>query len=137
MKIVQDEIEGVGFAIPIEDAIKYANKIVNGEDFNRAYLGITMADISTSKYYLRKYNISIDSSITSGVIVIETETNGPCGEAGVLKGDVITKIGEYNVNNVAELRYYLYKHEPKEKVVLEVIRGIESKSFEVTLGTSK
>ena len=137
MKIVQDEIEGVGFAIPIEDAIKYANKIVNGEDFNRAYLGITMADISTSKYYLRKYNISIDSSITSGVIVIETETNGPCGEAGVLKGDVITKIGEYNVNNVAELRYYLYKHEPKEKVVLEVIRGIESKSFEVTLGTSE
>lgn len=137
MKIVEDEIEGVGFSIPIEDAIKYANKIVNGEDFNRAYLGITMADISTSKYYLRKYDITIDSSLTSGVIVIEVESSGPCKEAGILKGDVITKIGDYDVSNVAELRYYLYKHEPNEKVKIDVIRGIEQKTYEVTLGTGE
>lgn len=137
MKIVQDEIEGVGFSIPIEDAIKYANKIVNKEDFNRAYLGISMADISTSKYYLRKYGIELDSSITSGVIVVESEETGPCAKAGIIKGDVITKIGEYEINNVAELRYYLYKHEPKEKVMLEITRGKDKKTFEVTLGTSE
>ena len=50
MKIVQSEIEGIGFSIPIEDALQYANKIVKGEKIERPFLGIQMADVSTSSY---------------------------------------------------------------------------------------
>lgn len=135
MKIVQDEIEGIGFAIPIEDAMEYANMIVNGEKIKRSYLGISMSDLSSSAYF-KKYGIELNDDITSGVVVIEPEENGPSYKAGILKGDVIVQIGEYKVKNIAELRYYLYKYEPNEKVIIKVIRNKEEIAIEVLLGES-
>ena len=136
MKIVQSEIEGIGFAIPIEDALEYANKIVNGIEIKRAYLGISMGDISTSTYQLYRYGITLDSSITSGVVVFEAASGGPSDKAGIQKGDVIVKIGEVEVKNVAELRYYLYKNKPNDKVEVTVKRGATTRIFRVTLGES-
>ena len=136
MKIVQSEIEGIGFSIPIEDAMEYANKIVKGIEIKRAYLGISMGDISTSAYQLMRSGITIDSSITSGVIVFDVSNGGPCDKAGIKKGDVIVKIGDVDVNNVAELRYYLYKNKPNDKVDVTVMRGNTTKTFKVTLGES-
>ena len=136
MKIVQSEIEGIGFSIPIEDALQYANKIVKGEKIERPFLGIQMADVSTSSYYLSRQGIKIDSSITSGVIVISTTNDGPSGSAGIEKGDLIISIGKYSVKSVAELRYYLYKYEPNNEVDIKVIRGKEEKTFKVKLGIS-
>ena len=136
MKIVQSEIEGIGFAIPIEDALEYANNIVNGVQVKRSYLGISMGDISTSKYTLLRNNISIDSSITSGVIVFDIKKNGPADKAGIKKSDVIIQIGDNKVVNVAKLKYYLYKHKPKEEVQVKVIRGKEEMTFNVLLGES-
>ena len=136
MKIVQSEIEGIGFSIPIEDALLYANKIVKGEKIQRPFLGVQMADMSTSGYYLAKQGIKIDNSVTSGVIVISTTDNGPSNKAGLEKGDVIIGIGKYKVKSVAELRYYLYKYEPNDEVEIKVIRGKEQKTFKVKLGIS-
>ena len=136
MKIVQSEIEGIGFAIPIEDALDYANKIVKGIEIKRAYLGISMGDLSTSGYNLRRSGITIDSSITSGVVVFDVASGGPSDKAGIQKGDVIVKIGETDIKNVAELRYYLYKNNPNDKVEITAIRGTTSKTFKVTLGES-
>ena len=136
MKIVQSEIEGIGFAIPIEDALDYANKIVKGIEIKRAYLGISMGDLSTSGYNLRRSGITIDSSITSGVVVFDVASGGPSDKAGIQKGDVIVKIGETDIKNVAELRYYLYKNNPNDKVEITASRGTTSKTFKVTLGES-
>lgn len=136
MKIVQSEIEGIGFSIPIEDAMEYANKIVKGIEIKRAYLGISMGDISTSAYQLMRSGITIDPSITSGVIVFEVSNGGPSDKAGIKKGDVVVKIGDVDVSNVAELRYYLYKNKPNDKVEVTVMRGNTTKTFKVTLGES-
>lgn len=136
MKIVKSEIEGLGFAIPIEDAIEYANLIIKGEKVQRAYLGISMTDFTTSTQYLRQQGITIDSSVTSGVIVVDSVKGGPCADVGIKKGDVIIKIGKYNVTSVAELRYYLYKYKPKDKIEIKVMRGKTEKVFTVTLGAN-
>ena len=136
MKVVQSEVEGIGFAIPIEDALEYANKIVNHIEIKRAYLGISMGDISTSAFNLMRAGISIDKSITSGVIVFDVSSGGPCEKAGIKKGDVVVKIGNTDVNNVAELRYYLYKNNPNDTVDVTVMRGTTTKTFKVTLGES-
>lgn len=136
MKIVKSEIEGIGFAIPIEDAIEYANLILKGEKIQRAYLGVSMTDFTTSSQYLRQEGITIDNTITSGVIVIEAVKGGPCADAGIKKGDVIIKIGKYDITSVAELRYYLYKYKPKEKIEIKVMRGKTEKIFNVTLGAN-
>ena len=136
MKIVKSEIEGIGFAIPIEDAIEYANLILKGEKIQRAYLGVSMTDFTTSSQYLRQEGIIIDNTVTSGVIVIEAVKGGPCADAGIKKGDVIIKIGKYDITSVAELRYYLYKYKPTEKIEIKVMRGKTEKIFNVTLGAN-
>lgn len=136
MKLVQTEIEGVGFAIPIEEAMAYAETIVSGKKIIRPYLGIKMGDLSTSSYLLKREGITLDSSIKSGVVVYGTTENGPCAKAGVLKGDVIIKIGKYDVNNSARLKYYLSKYNPGETVAIVVIRGKEEKTINVTLEKS-
>ncbi len=137
LKIVQSEIEGIGFAIPIEDALEYANYIVNGIEIKKAYLGIQMGDISTSYYTLLKYNINIDSSITYGVIILGINSSGPAEESGLQKGDVIIQIDNDKVDSAAKLKYYLYKHKPEDKVTIKVIRGKEEKTFDVTLKESE
>lgn len=94
MKLVQSQVEGMGFAIPIEDAISYANMIVNGEKIKRSYLGLRMVNVS-STYNFANEDIKIDSKVISGVAIIEILKDGPCNNTGLKKGDVITKIGDY------------------------------------------
>ena len=137
MKIVQSEIEGIGFAIPIEEAMSYAKQIVNGIKVKRPLLGISMGDIGTSTYLLRREGITIDSSITSGVVVFSVSENGPAYKGGLLKGDVITKIGDYSVSNSARLKYYLSKYKPGDTIDVHIIRGNEEKKLKVTLGESE
>ena len=83
MKIVKSEIEGIGFAIPIEDAVEYAKLIISGEKIQRAYLGISMIDLTVSNQYLKQQGITIDESVTSGVVVVSTEKDGPSAKAGL------------------------------------------------------
>ncbi len=133
MKIVESEIEGIGFAIPIEDAKEYADEIISGNKRKRATLGISMADLSNAASY---YGIYIDYSVTSGVLVVKVAPEGACAKAGLQPGDVIIKIGNINVNNVAELRYYLYKHAPGEKITITYKRMKNEYTSQITLGES-
>ena len=135
MKLVQSQVEGMGFAIPIEDAISYANMIVNGEKIKRSYLGLRMVNVS-STYNFANEDIKIDSKVISGVAIIEILKDGPCNNTGLKKGDVITKIGDYNIKTVAELRYHLYKYKPNDKINIVVNRNGKVMSYKVTLETS-
>lgn len=135
MKLVQSQVEGMGFAIPIEDAISYANMIVNGEKIKRSYLGLRMVNVS-STYNFANEDIKIDSKVISGVAIIEILKDGPCNNTGLKKGDVITKIGDYKIKTVAELRYHLYKYKPNDKINIVVNRNGKVRSYKVTLGTS-
>ena len=135
MKLVQSQVEGMGFAIPIEDAISYANMIVNGEKIKRSYLGLRMVNVS-STYNFANEDIKIDSKVISGVAIIEILKDGPCNNTGLKKGDVITKIGDYKIKTVAELRYHLYKYKPNDKITIVVNRNGKVMSYKVTLGTS-
>lgn len=135
MKLVQSQVEGMGFAIPIEDAISYANMIVNGEKIKRSYLGLRMVNVS-STYNFANEDIKIDSKVISGVAIIEILKDGPCNNTGLKKGDVITKIGDYKIKTVAELRYRLYKYKPNDKINIVVNRNGKVMSYKVTLGTS-
>ena len=132
LKLVEDEIEGMGFAIPIEDAIYYAEILEKGEKISRPYIGIGMLDIS-NPYSLRYYGINIDSSVTSGVVITEVEKNSPAYKAGLQKGDVIYQINDEDVNSIAEFRYVLYKSRPGDTITLKYYRGADKKSVNVKL----
>lgn len=137
MKLISSGIEGMGFAIPIEDAIDYADKLINGDDTSRPYLGIAMADISQASYANYYYGITIPSNVTDGAIILSVEDGSSAAKAGLKKGDIITAIDDTKVSTVADLKYQLYKHSVGDKVTLTYLRDGSEKTTTATLSKTK
>jgi len=135
MKLVSDGVEGIGFAIPIGDAVEYASELRENGKIERPFLGISMLD-ATDTYNLSRYRITLDMNQT-GAVVIQVQENSPADKAGLKMGDVITKIEDYEVESVARLKYYLYKYSPGDKVKVTYIRDGKTKTDTITLGKSE
>lgn len=136
LKIVQDEVEGMGFAIPIEDAIEYATTIEEGGEIVRPYVGISMLDL-TQEYYLWQNRITIPDEVEEGVAVLEVVSGSPADKAGLKKGDIIIKLGETEVGNLADFRYELYSHDVGDKLTVTYYRDGKVKTTSITLGKSE
>ena len=126
----------MGFAIPIEDALYYAETIEKGGSIKRPYIGVSMLDI-TNSYYLWQAKITIPDNVKAGVAVVDVESNSPADKAGIKKGDIITKIEKDDISSVAKLRYELYKHYPGDKITVTYNRNGKELKTEVTLEESK
>jgi len=126
MKLVSSSIEGMSFAIPIEDAVEYAAKLVKGDDVSRPQIGISMADLTQATMLYYYYGIEIPKDIEKGVVIVEVLDDSPAKEAGLKKGDIVVEVGSNKVSNMAELKYELYKYKVGDKVKLKVNRnGVE------------
>ena len=136
LKIVQDEVEGMGFAIPIEDALKYAGIIETGKEIVRPYIGISMLDL-TNEYYLWQNRVTVPDGIDEGVAVVTVEANGPADKAGFKKNDIIVAINDSKTTSLAEFRYELYRHEVGEKVEITYYRDGKMRKATVTLGKNQ
>ena len=136
MKLVSTGIEGMSFAIPIEEAMQYANKLINGEDVSRPAVGITMSDIGNSAYLYYYYGIRLPENVTSGVIVTSVVKNSPAQNAGIEAGDIITEVNGTKVSSMAEFKYELYKYKPGDKIKIKINRDGTEKELEVTLTKS-
>ena len=132
LKLVEDEIEGMGFAIPVEYAFQYVDELEKGIEIKRPLIGISMFNV-TDTFGLYQNGILIDNTLESGVVVVSTVKGSAADKAGLQKGDVIVKIGAKKVKNAAYLKYELYQYEPGDKVVVTYIRGKEEKVATLTL----
>lgn len=128
MKLITSGVEGMGFAIPIEDATTYADRIINGEDMSRPYLGVSMVDASVEGY-ARQFGISP----TEGVLIGSVESGAPADKAGIKVGDVITKMGNTKITSVASLRYELYKYNSGDVVSVTYLRNGKTCTAKLTL----
>ena len=135
MKLVDSSIEGMGFAIPIEDAINYASTLELGK-LARPYFGISMMDI-TESYYLYQYKVIVPEGVKEGVAVIEVASDSPAEKAGIKKGDIVISLGKGKTETLAKFRYELYKHKPGEEVEVVVNRDGKEKTVKVTLEENK
>ena len=129
LKLVSGSIEGMGFAIPIETAVDYADKMIKGDKIIRPYIGVSMYNVSelNPTYY--------DSDkVTAGVYIDSIEEGSPAAKAGLKRGDIIVKVNDADIKNIAYFKYNLYKYEVGEKVTLIIFRGDDKKKIEVTLG---
>ena len=133
MKLVDDTVEGMGFAIPIEEALKVAEILEKDGKITRPYIGISMLDINNS-FYLWQAGILIPDNVKNGVAVYKVENNSPADNAGLKKGDIITKIAGKTTKTLAEFRYELYKHSPNEEIEVTFNRGGKEQTTKVTLG---
>lgn len=136
MKLVSTGIEGMSFAIPIDEAMQYANKLISGEDVSRPAVGITMSDIGNSAYLYYYYGIRIPDDITSGVIVTSVVKNSPAEKGGIEAGDVVIEVNGTKVSSMAEFKYELYKYKPNDKIKVKINRNGSEKELDITLTKS-
>lgn len=136
MKLVDDTVEGMGFAIPIEDALKVAEVLEKDGKVSRPYIGISMLDLSNS-YYLWQAGIMVPENVNNGVAVVKVESGSPADKAGIKKGDIITKLAGKDTKSLAEFRYELYKHSPNDSVEVTYIRDGKEQKATLTLGKSE
>ena len=132
MKLAEETIEGMGFAIPINDAKLYVQSLEKGQNISRPALGVSLINI-TDRYRLYYYRINVDSNITSGAVVAEVQSGGAADKAGLKKGDVIVKIDDKDVDSISKLRYYLYKYKIGDKVKITYIRDGKTKTTDIVL----
>ncbi len=136
LKLVNDGIEGMGFAIPIEDAIDKAEDIINGEVTDYPYLGVSMLDFADA-YFSQYYSLIRQSNLDGGVIVTDVVEDSPAANGGIRANDIITAMDGEEVPSVAYLRYYLYQHNVGDTVTFTVYRNGDTRDIEVTLGTNR
>lgn len=138
IKLASEAIEGMGFAIPIEDALDIAEELMTGKELIRPYLGVYMLDIanayySMNPYYTKYYSIIRDAGVTKGVIVTEVEAKSSAALAGIKENDIIIKIDDQEINSSAYLRYYLFKHKVGDEMKVTVIRDNKEVDLKVKL----
>lgn len=136
MKLVSSGIEGMSFAIPIDEAMQYANKLLNGEDVSRPAVGITMSDIANSAYIYYYYGIRVPENVTSGVIVTSIVKGSPAEKGGIKTGDIVIELHGSKVSSMAEFKYELYKYKPGDNVKIKVNRDGNEKELDITLTKS-
>ena len=132
LKLVEDEIEGMGFAIPIEMATSVLDRLEKGEEIERPLLGVSMID-ANNQYALFSYKVYLDKDYEKGVVVIDVEKDSPAGVAGLQKDDVILKINDVEIEDTTHLKYILYKYSVGDTVKLEYERDGKTNTVDVKL----
>jgi putative serine protease PepD len=112
----QGQNNGVGFAIPINTAKSVISQLEETGHVTHGYLGIATAD-----------------SDQSGATVETVQTGSPAAAAGVQRGDVIRSIDGNAVNSSDDVITAISGHKPGDKVTLEIERGGNTRSVQVTL----
>ena len=118
-------IEGIGFAIPIDDVMPLVDDLMNYGYINSAYLGVMVSemDSTTASFY----------SLPVGAYVQEV-TPGNCAEkAGVQAKDIIVAVGEYEVENISDLTKALRKFKAGDTTTITVFRSGQELVLAITL----
>ena len=120
---------GSPFAIPSNYAVKIAKQIISGKTPEHAYLGVRLGTVTASN---ARQN---DLSVNEGAYVGEVIAGSPADEAGIKKGDVVTKVNDEQISSADSLIIALRSYDVGDTVTLTVQRGKNEKKIDVKLGS--
>ncbi len=118
---------GYSFAIPVNLARKVVADLLEFGEVQRGFIGISLRDLD--------YKLAKEKNINDikGVFVNGLVSGGSGEDAGIKEGDVITKVGETEVNNVPELQEQISRYRPGDKVNITLNRNNQEKNLNVVL----
>ncbi len=132
LKLVEDKIEGMGFAIPIETVMAFTDRLEKGEKIVRPILGVELVDPDNS-YYLYRNRIYLDHDFENGTVVAGVSNNSTASEYGLKKGDVILAVDDVKIKNTAHFRFVLYKYSVGNKITISYYSSEDKKEKEVVV----
>ncbi len=121
---------GYAYSIPSNLMKKVIGDIMKFGTVQRGYLGISMAPENLDDAAKKELGINNDSR---GAWVADVDPNGAAAEAGIRKGDAITKINDMTVNSGAQLSEQIARQKPGDKVSLTVLSNGKESVVNVTL----
>lgn len=130
IKMVATGFEGLGFAIPVNDAKRIADELIKNTYISKPYLGITVDQRYTE-------DVAKENKMPMGVYVADVEILGAAEKGGIQAGDVITKFSGKPVKSYGDLEDEKNRHKPGETVTIEIFRDGKTRSVQVKLGESK
>ncbi|WP_186576684.1 S1C family serine protease [Aquibacillus kalidii] len=136
MKIAQEAVEGIGFAIPIDDAKPIIEQLENGGSVERPFIGISAISLSNVPDVHKQRTLNLDDSVTDGVVIADTQPGSPADQAGLQQYDVITKLNDKDITTMLDLKQYLYSETGiGDKITVTYYRDGEEKTTSLTLST--
>ncbi len=129
-KYASEQIEGLGFCIPIDDIKEMISDIiVFGYVKGKPCLGITVQTVTSV--------MSNRYSLPQGCYIVALDKSSPCYEAGLRSGDVITKLGNKTIASAEDIRKYLSEKEAGDKANITYYSSGESKTVSIKIGEYK
>lgn len=110
-------VEGIGFAIPSNTVGAVVQQLIEKGKVSRPYLGIAHTVIAAQQ----------------GIYILRVVPDSPAGEADLRQGDILLKIDDDPIDSEHPLLNVLMKHEPREEVVLTIVRDGKEMKVKVTL----
>lgn len=136
-KLIGEDVEGIGYAIPISDVTDIITNLMNQEtktkvsEAERGYLGITGLDVEDSDS--QRYGMP------TGVYISEVSRGGGAADAGITKGSIIVGFNGITIDSMESLQEQLQYYKKGEKVTLTLqVPGeggeYQEQTVDVTLG---
>lgn len=133
MKISSNVVEGMGFAIPSNDAVSIINELETNGEINRPVLGVSLLDFNLLNDQQIAEITGSDEPIDHGTIVVDVASESAAAEAGIQSGDVFTSFNGEPVENSMELRQAVYTTRIGDTVEAEIIREGEPMTVSITM----
>ena len=128
-KSSSSDAEGLGFAIPINDAIQVAQDLLeNGYVSGRPYMGITYIAV-TDAQTAAQFNVN-----AYGVYVVDVVQGGPADKAGLKVGDRIVSIDGTEIAQKDDLGTLMQQHTAGDTLSITVARDGQMQTVSLTLG---
>lgn len=134
LKITQDGIEGLGFAIPSNDLQPIVNELLEKGKVDRPFLGVGLLNLSEVPEQYRTNTLQLPNEVKEGVFVQGVSPSSPAAEARMKEGDVIVSMNGTEIKNSNELRKFLYSQTSiGDEIEVEFYRQGEKMTEKVTL----
>ena len=128
-KSSSSDAEGLGFAIPINDAIKVAQELLeNGYVTGRPYLGVTYLAVTDAQ---TAQQLGVNAY---GVYIVDVTKGGPADQAGLKAGDRIVSVDGSEIAAKDDLGTLMQNHSAGDTLSITVARDGQMQTVNVTLG---
>ena len=128
-KIVSEEFEGMGFAIPSNTVVEICNKIIEKENSPEPYIGVTLSEKYTAQM-LMLYGYP------KGAVILTVADGSPAYQTGIRKGDIITEFNGTVVEDYKQFNELFEKVKPGEEITVKIYRNGKYYSAKLKIGSN-
>jgi S1-C subfamily serine protease len=122
---IRADANGIGFAIPIDQAKALKNTLIAGEKVPHPYIGVQMMNLTAdlARENNRNPNSPFIVAEVDGILVMRVLPDTPAERAGIRRGDVIVAVDDRPINDGAKLQSIVEKAGLNRPLKLGILRG--------------